>query len=155
MSSGPRTALRYLMSGRPDALEDRIEFFLIDPKAEVLDRKRSVVVDEVEGQPVVDVYGRERAGAGIRPAHAKELRETPGRSALISRRYDDVVELYRHVRTGEMSVISVLRLESRLGLDKMADENVGNDIDADATEHCRQQIEGDRYFGDEDRIIGD
>ena len=53
-----RTAV--LDSGRPEALENRIEFFLIDPKAEVLDRKRSVVVDEVEGQAIVDVYGRER-----------------------------------------------------------------------------------------------
>jgi hypothetical protein len=36
-----------LDSSRPDALENRIEFFVIDPKAEVLDRKWSVVVDEV------------------------------------------------------------------------------------------------------------
>jgi len=46
-----------LDSGRFDALENRIKIFLIDTEAEMLDRKRSVVVDEVEGQYVVNVYG--------------------------------------------------------------------------------------------------
>ena len=37
-------------AGRLDALENRIKFFLIDTEAEVLDGKRSIVIDEIESQ---------------------------------------------------------------------------------------------------------
>ena len=46
-----------LDSSRLDALENRIEFFVIDTEAEVLNGERPVVIDEVEGQSVVNVYG--------------------------------------------------------------------------------------------------
>ena len=68
-----------------DALENRIECLLIDSEAEVLDRKGSVVIDEVESQPVINVYRRERSGTRFRPAHTQQVRETPRRNALISR----------------------------------------------------------------------
>jgi hypothetical protein len=42
----------------------------------VLNGERSVVIDEVEGQSVVNVYGRERSGTTFRPTHTKEVRET-------------------------------------------------------------------------------
>jgi hypothetical protein len=35
-------------AGRLNALENRIKFFLIDTEAEVLDGKRSIVIDEIE-----------------------------------------------------------------------------------------------------------
>ena len=61
-------------AGRLDALENRIKFFLIDTEAEVLDGKRSIVIDEVESQSVIDVYRRERSGTGLRLANSKQVR---------------------------------------------------------------------------------
>src|SRR5258708_38921219 len=43
-------------------------------------------------------HGEHRPRAGFRPAHTEELGEPPGRSALVARRYDGVVELYLHRR---------------------------------------------------------
>ena len=65
----------------------------------MLDGKWSVVIDEIERQSVVDVYGRERSGTGFRPAHTEEVRETLGRNALISGGHDDVIQFYRHLRS--------------------------------------------------------
>jgi hypothetical protein len=50
-----------------------------------LDGKRSVVIDEIESQSVIDVYRRERSRTHFRPAHTQQVRETLGRNALISR----------------------------------------------------------------------
>src|ERR1700730_2650467 len=63
-----------LDAGRLDALENRIKFFLIDTEAEVLDGKRSIVIDEIESQSVIDVYRREWSSTGFRPANAKQVR---------------------------------------------------------------------------------
>src|SRR5690349_5129559 len=82
--------------GRLDAPENRIELLLVDTEAEVLDGKRAVVIDEVEGQAVVDVHGRERPGSGFGPAHAKKVGEKLGRGPLVSGGNDGVIELDRH-----------------------------------------------------------
>ena len=66
-----------------DALENRVKGFVIDTEAKVLDWERSFVIDEVELQSIVDVYGRERPGTGLRPTHAEQIGQTPGRNALI------------------------------------------------------------------------
>ena len=86
-------------SGRLDAFEDRIKFVLIDPEAEVLNGKGSVVINEIESQSVIDVYGRERSGTRVRPVHTKQLREALGRNALISCGDDDVIQFYSHAWT--------------------------------------------------------
>ena len=64
-----------LDSSRLDAPENRIKFLLIDSKAEVLDGKRSVVIDEIESQSIIDVYRRERSRTGFRPAHTQQVRK--------------------------------------------------------------------------------
>jgi hypothetical protein len=45
----------------------------------------AVVIDEVESQSVINVYRREWSRTRFRPAHTKQVRETLGRNALISR----------------------------------------------------------------------
>ena len=85
-------------AGCLDTLENRIKVFLVDTEAEVLDWKRSVIIDEVEGQSVIDVHGRERPRTGFRPADTEQGRQTFGRNALISRRHDDVIEFNGHLR---------------------------------------------------------
>ena len=57
-----------------NALENRIKFSFIDTEAEVLDGKRSIVIDEIESQSVINVYRREWSGTGFRPANAKQVR---------------------------------------------------------------------------------
>ena len=82
---GATNCAAVLDSSGLDAPKNRIEFLLIDSKAEVLDGKGSVVIDEIESQSVINVYRRERSGARFRPAHIQQVRETLGRNALISR----------------------------------------------------------------------
>jgi Mg-chelatase subunit ChlI len=61
-------------AGRLDALENRIKFFRIDTEAEVLDGKRSIVIDEIESQSVIDEYRREWSSTD-------SAQRTPSRSA--------------------------------------------------------------------------
>ena len=67
-----------------------------DAEAEMLDGERAVVVDEVERQAVVDVHGRERSDAALRPPDAEDIGESPRRGTLVSRGHDHVIELDRH-----------------------------------------------------------
>src|SRR5882672_11914957 len=92
LGAAHRTAV--LDSGRLDAPENRIKLFLPDAEAEMFDGKRSVVIDEVEGQAVVDVHGRERPGSGFRPAYAEKIREKLGRRPLRSEEHTS--ELQSH-----------------------------------------------------------
>src|SRR5262249_17809288 len=50
-----------------NARQDRVEIALPDPEAEMMDREGFVGVLEVEGQALVYVYRRERAGPRFRP----------------------------------------------------------------------------------------
>src|SRR4030095_150116 len=87
-----------LDSGRLDALKNRVKLFFTDTEAEVLHGKRPVVIDEVEGQAVVNIHGREGPDAPFCPAHSKKFGEAPGRKALVSRGNDHMIELDRHGR---------------------------------------------------------
>jgi hypothetical protein len=85
-------------AGGLDALENGIKFVLIDTEAEVLNRKWSIVIDEIECQSVVEVYGREWSGTGFRPADAEKIRQTLGSDALILCGHHDVIQFDSHWR---------------------------------------------------------
>ncbi len=93
---GPAHRAAVLDAGGLDAPEYGVEFLLRDAEAEVLDGEWSMVIDEIQRQTIVDVHGGERSGTGYRPGHAEQFRKALGRCALVSRGYDDVIELYCH-----------------------------------------------------------
>src|SRR5688572_15113264 len=82
--------------GRPDPRKYRVELRIGHAKAEMQDWKPLLVMVEIERQAVADVHGRERPDAGLRPRHAKQLREESRRGDAVLRRYDQVIERDRH-----------------------------------------------------------
>ena len=91
-------ATAVLDTGRFYAGENRVKRLLVDTEAKVLDGKRAIVVDEVESQSIIHMNRRKRSGTGFRPADTKQLRQAFGRSSLVFRGYDDVIQFDSHLR---------------------------------------------------------
>jgi len=76
-----------------DSGKDRIEFFLRHAKAEMIDRKILVRVDEVERQSVIDEDGGKRPDSGCCPRDPKQVGEKLRRGDFVARRHDGVIEM--------------------------------------------------------------
>ena len=76
------------------ALEDSVELLVVDMKRIVVDFERLGVV-EIQGKLVVNLNRSEMAHGSV-VLEAENLREETGRSFLVPRRHNSMIQRYRH-----------------------------------------------------------
>src|SRR4029453_13489622 len=90
-------------AARLDASENGVELARRNTEAIVLYGKALVGLDEIEGQPVVEIDRREWTGARFPPRYAEQFGEALRRGDLVAAGHDEVIELHRHLRISSLA----------------------------------------------------